>query len=181
MEVKERTGVRQVLDNLPQPLKGAILLFLAICVVMAYENFDDFVEKKPDGTYTLKKKRIKEVQDQIDEMDDAQLYYLIAKTDGYYQCLHCKQGSFFLFAGEIAKIGTTVKGETKRYKPQFLKRMNFQYVIIDEGDIGYILRKEKEHIRDYPLLPENLRRPDKPQGKILRYRIARPPLNMVDK
>ncbi len=171
---------KQLLEDLPQPVKFFLLLLVAgICWFM-YEKFDDFVQRNPDGSYELKKKRRDQIQDQLDRMDEAELYYLLARVDGYYQCSHCPQGSFFLYKGEIAKIGTTVRGEIGRYKPKYLKRMNLRYLTVDEGDVSYILRKEKEHIRDYPLMPENLQRPDEPQGKVLRYKLARPPLNLQD-
>lgn len=144
------------------------------------EKFGDFVEQKTDGTYDLKPERKKKLNEDIRRIrEGADQYVLIALENGNYQCLHCPRGVFYLYKGEIAKIGTTIQGED-RYDPNWLSRMNLQYRVEFRGNVQQVLEKEKVRLGLYPLTQENLNRPDQPKGGVDRYKIVRPPLNTKD-
>jgi len=158
-----------------------ILFLLFALLYFAYESFDDYVKRNPDGTYELKEKRKAQLNDKVRRMrESAETYRLVARRNGYYQCLHCPNGTFYLYKGETAKIGITIQGESKRYKPKYLKRMNLEYVTIYKGTVQKAKELEVIEIGKYPLSEENLSRPDKPQGELIRYKLARPILNLGD-
>ena len=145
-----------------------------------YETFDDFTQKKEDGTYELRSSRKDKLNSDIKRMrENAEQYVLLAKSDGYYQCLHCPRGTFYLYAGEVAKVGTTIQGED-RYDGNWLNRMNLQYAVEFRGNVQQVLEREKIRIGMYPLTEENLARPDQPEEGIDRYKLARPVLNTKD-
>lgn len=145
-----------------------------------YETFEDFTQKKEDGTYELRQSRKDKLNSDIKRMrEDAEQYILLAKSDGYYQCLHCPRGTFYLYQGEVAKVGTTIQGED-RYDSNWLKRMNLQYSVEFRGTSQQALEREKIRIGMYPLTEENLQRPDQSEGGIDRYKLARPVLNTKD-
>ena len=152
-----------------------VLLF-GLGIYMAFESFDDFVEKGPDRGYELKQERKDKLNDKVRRMrEEAEVYYLLASKNGYYECLHCPNGVFFLYKDEIWKIGTTIQGKEKRYKPKYLKRMGLNYKVIYRGNLQKAQELEVIEIGNYPLKPENLQRPDKPLGQLIRYKLARPP------
>lgn len=174
-------------------LSSAVALFFTILFLLwvfrdrsptaerKFENFDDFVERKADGTYDLKPERKRKLNEDILRMrQGAEQYVLVAAEDGNYECLTCPRGVFFLYKGEIAKIGTTVQGEG-RYDANWLKRMKLKYVSEFRGNVQQVLEKEKIRLGLYPLEVENLRRPNEPRGGIDRYKLARPPLNTLDR
>lgn len=171
-ESPKRVGNKRILP---------ILFLLFGLLYMAYESFDDFVKRNPDGTYELKDKRKDKLNDKVRRMrESAETYRLVARRNGYYQCLHCPNGTFYLYKGEIAKIGVTIQGEANRYKPQYLRRMNLEYITIYKGSVQKAKELEVVEIGKYPLSEENISRPDKPQGELLRYKLARPILNLGD-
>lgn len=158
------------------PFKWLLILVVGLAIYMAFEKFSDFAHKKPDGTYELKEERKYQLNDKVKRMrEQAETYYLLASTNGYYQCLHCPNGVFYLYQEEIWKIGTTIQGKENRYKTKYLDRMGLRYKVIYRGTLQKAQELEVIEIGRYPLKKENLQRPDKPQGQFIRYKLARPP------
>lgn len=158
------------------PFRWLLILLGCLAIYMAFESFDDFVEKKPDGSYELKQKRKDQLNDKVRRMrEEAEVYYLLASKDGYYECLHCPNGVFYLYKDEIWKVGITIRGQEGRYKMKYLRRMGLRYKVIYRGNIQRAQELEVIEIGSYPLKPENLQRPDKQQGQLIRYKLARPP------
>lgn len=164
------------------PLKWIFLILLGCFgVIMAYEKFDDFVKRKSDGTYELQEERKDKLNDRVKRMrSEAEQYVLRASKNGFYECLHCPNGVFYLYKGEAWKYGVTTRGKFGRYKPQYLKRMGLIYEMQYSGSLQQAMELELIKIGQYPLLPENLARPDKPTGELIRYKLARPPGQATD-
>lgn len=164
------------------PLKWIFLfLFISFGAYMAYEKFDDFVKRKPDGTYELKEQRREQLNDRVKRMrSEAEQYVLRASKNGFYECLHCPNGVFYLYKGEVWKYGVTTRGKFGRYNPKFLRRMGLIYEVQYQGNLQKAMELELIKIGQYPLLPENLARPDKPKGELIRYKLARPPGQATD-
>lgn len=161
-----------------------IWLFLCclafLFIAMWYVSFFDFAEQTEEG-YVLKPERVSEIDRQLKKLEETEeVYALLAKTDGLFSCGHCPVGSFYLLRGEVAKYGTTGNGENGRYPKSFYKSVNVEYVRLFLGNKLDALKFEKQLIASYPLLPENIARPDYPTGNLPRYKLARPPLNMKD-
>jgi len=145
-----------------------------------YETFDDFIRKKENGSYELRPEREAKLDRDIKRLgENAEQYVLLAKSDGPYLCLHCPRHTFYLYKGEIAKVGTTIQGED-RYTSNWLQSMNLTYFVEFRGNVHQVLEKEKIRIGHYPLTNENLLRPDYPEEGTERYKLARPPLNTKD-
>jgi hypothetical protein len=58
--------------------------------------------------------------------------------------------------------------------------MGLIYEVQYQGSLQRAMELELIKIGQYPLLPENLDRPDKPQGELIRYKLARPPGQATD-
>ena len=160
------------LEPLPQPKpKNWIwILLLGVVGIFAAINWDDYVVEK-DGKLELAPKRKAKLQKELDQIDDAVQYALIAQVDGIYPCLNCgERTTIYLKAGEVWKYGTTRIGKKERYQSNsFDKRLLFfpQFY----GDYAECLKAEKIKIYTYVLLPENQKR-ESP--------IIRPPGNPYD-
>ena len=113
--------------------------------------------------------------------EEAEQYVLLALKDGLYECLTCPNGTFYLLKGEVAKVGTTVRGEDGRYPKAYYDRNRLRYQTEYRGDKLTAEIREFLRLVNYPLLQENLDRPARPQGGVERYRLARPPMNPVDR
>lgn len=158
-----------------------LVIVFGFIVFMAFEKFDDFVQRNPDGTYVLKKKRRDQLNDKVHRMrEETEQYVLRASKSGYYQCLHCPNGVFFLHANEVWKYGITTQGKYGRYKPQYLRRMGLIYEVQYIGNLQKAMEQELIKIGNYPLLPENLARPDRSSSEEIRYKLARPPGQATD-
>lgn len=94
------------------------------------------------------------------ELEEAEQYVLVARSAGMYPCYRCPSQRFFLNAGEIWKYGVTRKGARGRYSERFLMANNLNYRVQLVGDYAMCLMAEKGKLYNYPLLPENLSRPD---------------------
>ncbi len=126
-------------------------------VFFAY-NWRDYVVQRQDGSYVVHPERKDEAEREKEKTENCEVYMLIARESGWYMCYLCKRGSVYLNKGEVWKYGYTCNPET-RYDDEWLQQMKLQYVPIYYGDIKECRRKEIELIRDYPILPENMRRP----------------------
>lgn len=146
-----------------------------------FETFDDFIQRNSDGTFELKPERKKKLNTDVKRMrEETEQYVLLAKEDGYYQCLHCARGTFYLYKGEIAKVGITRQGEEGRYDHNYYNRMKLEYKTEYRGTFQKAMEAEIIRIGSYPLTPENLVRPDQSENGVDRYKLARPILNTGD-
>ena len=142
------------------PLIRSILLAgLAILVCMATLKWADVVEWV-DGEWRLRPKREAERDKQMRKVDVAEQYALIANSSGYYECLHCPSNRMFLKSNEIWKYGVTNQGEKQRYTTQFFRHRQLRYLVQFTGTYSQCLVEEKRKLYEYPILPENLARPD---------------------
>lgn len=126
---------------------------------MAALKWSDVVEWM-DGEWRLKPKREAERDKQMKKTDEAEQYALIADIPGYYECFHCPTKRMFLKTNEVWKYGVTNQGEKQRYTTHFLAKRKLRYLIQLRGTYSQCLVEEKRKLFDYPLLPENLARPD---------------------
>ena len=127
-------------------------------MVMALQWAD--VVEWADGSFRLKPKRAAAFEKQKNALENAEQYALVAKAPGYYECLHCPSGLVFLNSLEVWKYGVTDQGEKVRYSINYLDSRNLLYSIQFQGDYAQCLMEEKRKLFYYPLLPENLVRPD---------------------
>ena len=146
------------------------LLFASIALLMGALTFSEVVEWE-NGTPKLKKKRQEQLQKQLNELEDAEQYVLVARRSGLYPCLSCPAPIIYLNAGEVWKYGVTRKGKEGRYTEQYLGANGLIYFVEFRGALQQCLAVEKQKIFNYPLLPENLARPDV-------YKLAKPPGNL---
>ena len=144
-------------------------LFLIVCA-LKWSDVIEYVNGEP----RLNAKHQQQLQRKLNELDEAEQYALIATKEGFYPCLHSGHASYFLHVGEIWKYGVTTKGERGRYTGQYLLDNSVAYVIQYLGTVGECLKEEQVKLFSYPLLPENLARPEKD-------RLIRPPYNPVFK
>lgn len=163
------TSLRETASPADIPADGAarsgyrmhviLLLGVAILVFMAAIKWTDVVEWI-DGEWRLKSKREAERDKQMRKIDVAEQYALIADVSGYYECLHCTTKRIFLKSNEVWKYGVTNQGEKQRYTTQFLQQRRLSYLAQFRGTYSQCLVEEKRKLFEYPLLPENLARPD---------------------
>lgn len=140
-------------------MRTILLLGVAFVVCMAALKWADVVEWV-DGEWRLKPKREAERDRQMKKIDEAEQYALIANVPGYYECLHCPSKRMFLKTNEVWKYGVTNQGEKQRYTTQFFRHRQLKYVVQFSGTYSQCLVEEKRKLFEYPLLPENLARPD---------------------
>lgn len=151
-------------------IRSILLIGLALLVCMAVLKWTDVVEWA-DGEWRLKPKREAERDRQMKKIDEAEQYALIANIPGYYECLHCPSKRVFLKTNEIWKYGVTNQGEKQRYTTQFFEQRGLRYLVQFMGTYSQCLVEEKRKLFEYPVLPENLARPDS-------LRLVLPPGNL---
>jgi hypothetical protein len=95
--------------------------------------------------------------ERIDKLNNAEQYALYALSDGYYTCSHCSEGEAYLYAGEVAKYGTSINPAT-RYTSQYLREKNVYYVTQFKGNLQACLEEEARKLYRYYALPENMKR-----------------------
>ena len=177
--VQSVTKVRgeRVRALLPPPFKFFLLLILGLTLVLAYKHFQDGYEKI-DGKWRQKPEFRDKVDDKRDSYDECEVYYLTAMADGFYECFNCKEKTFYLYSGEIAKIGMTCTGEN-RYLQSFYKAKKVRYEVILFGDVYECQREEIRLLGNYANMPENMRRPDPSVLSIKnrRYKLLYPVFN----
>ena len=144
----------------PNQWKRSFLLLSAIFLIaMAALHWADVVEWV-DGEWRLKPKREAKRDKQIKNIDDAEQYVLLAIAPGYYDCLHCPSKRIYLHTNEVWKYGVTNQGEKQRYTSQYFEQRQLRYQVQLRGTYSQCLVEEKRKLFEYPLLPENLARPD---------------------
>jgi hypothetical protein len=159
----------------PEPRRGGLLRLLGrlsplIFIVMALTFADVIVWV--DGVPKLHPKREKKLEKEIREIEDAEQYALKAEKSDWYPCFLCPRRSIFLNAGEVWKYGVTRKGQKVRYGG-FVNESDLVYEVQFKGNYAACLIEEKRKLYSYPLMPENLVRPDS-------MRLAYPPGNIQD-
>lgn len=136
-------------------------------------NWDDVAFIDEQGELQLKEWRAQDLNRQVEELEQAEQYVLLARTDGHYICYHCSSGTCFLKKGMVWKYGVTRKGMSGRYKTKWLIGMNLLYLAEFQGTYQECLIQEKSKIMLYPLHQDNLVRN-------IAERMARPPGNKND-
>ena len=147
--------------HIPQPDRWRawkILGGTTLLLIMALQWAD--VVEWVDGSFQLKPKRQAAFEKQKNAVENAEQYALVADVPGYYECLHCITGLVFLNQYEVWKYGVTNQGEKVRYSADYFKSRKLFYVAQFKGDYAACLMEEKRKLFYYPLLPENLARPD---------------------
>lgn len=156
--------------NTPGILPGITLLVASLGAVIFILYSLGFLEFN-NGRAELSKKRQAKLQKELDELEHAQQYVLVASRPGYYDCYNCgTKTTIFLEKGHVWKYGATRKGEQGRYGDWHIQRDLF-YFVEYEGPLQECLRREKIQIYNYATLPENLARP---------VPLIRPPGNKKD-
>jgi hypothetical protein len=145
------------------------LLWLLLLVAMA-GTFHEYIIERGDGSYELSPERQAKLDKELEGLDEAVQYALIAEEDGYYECYNCGiDKSIFLKKGEVWKYGYTTM--ERRYAYTYLSRMKLTFVPQYSGSLGECAKEEKRKIYHYPMLPENL---------VRSFRLPRPPGNKQD-
>lgn len=140
-------------------------------LLAAYKG-KDFLTVDKEGAVVLSPERLDKLQQELEDLDEAEQYALKAISTGYFPCLNCKDSTVvYLRVNDVWKYGATSKGEGKRYR-NALAKDNLYYNIQFEGNYVECLKLEKTKIYNYALLPENLMR-KKP--------LIRPPGNKIDR
>lgn len=134
------------------------LLAIGFFLYMALEWRDVVVWV--EGRWVLNPKRQRDMDEQIKSIGEAEQYVLLTGLSGFYDCYLCKTKSIFLNSNEVWRYGVTSQGEKTRYTGGFVERMNLLYVIQFTGHYAECLIEEKKKLFLYPLLPENVARPD---------------------
>ena len=136
-------------------------------------NWDDVAYFDEQGEPQLKEWRRLDLEKQLEELEQAEQYVLLARTDGAYICYNCSSGTCFLKKGMVWKYGVTRKGVSNRYPGEWLSDMRLGYIVQVRGTVYECLIEEKQKIFLYPLhLDNQIRKPAD--------RMARPPGNKND-
>lgn len=162
------TGKPAIKTQTHFPLLLIGLVVLLVGIVLYHKMGFDEENKEPK----LHPKEEEKLQKRLREIDDSEQYALVAKSDGWYPCLHSRRTIFYLKAGEVWKYGVTSKGEFGRYAAKFLIRNNVIYDLQFRGTYSECLKQEQIKLFNYRYLPENLARPPT-------ERLPRPPYNSV--
>ncbi len=149
------------------PVIVAGVLFLIVCAL----KWQDVVEYV-NGEAQLTEKHQKQLEKKLNEMEDAEQYALVATKDGFFPCLHSGFVRYYLHVGEVWKYGVTTKGERGRYSSEFILNNSVAYIVQFQGTLTECFQAEQIQLFSYPVLPENLARPEM-------YRLLRPPNNPI--
>lgn len=142
-------------------------------IVMTEKELPPGLITTPDGDITLSPERQAKLDRELEEIDNAVQYALVASSDGFYPCYSCTNGqkTIFLKFGEVWKYGITRKGQEERYPNQNFGAPNLIFIRQVLGTYSECLKAEKTMIYSYPLLPETQAR------EII---LIRPPGNKYD-
>lgn len=156
---------RQIPKRFP---KWPMLLLVGILIILSSKPFLEYDEK---GTPRLALWRKQKLEKEIEELDEAEQYVIVAAIAGNYPCYSCVASkTIFLNKGEVWKYGMTTKGKGGRYGNK-LEPMNLLYIVQFKGTIEQCLKEERRKIYQYAILPENLKR---------KTPLIRPPGNKKD-
>ena len=95
------------------PFILGLLLFMLIFLIFYAPKWEEVVEQNEDGSYRLTVDRAEKIQARQERIYHSELYALIAKVPGYYECPACPTSisinkRYFLNTGEIYKYGVTM-------------------------------------------------------------------------
>ena len=161
--------------NPPPRLPILVLVLLAagtaLGTLLLFAGEQDFLVRK-NGEPELSPTRQAKMDRELEALENAEQYALLAGTSGYFPCYSCgTESRIFLHFGEVWRYGTTGKGQEGRY-PDGLPAGNLAYVTQFRGTLQECLREEKIKIYSYAVLPENLKR---------HQPLIRPPGNKMDR
>jgi hypothetical protein len=125
-----------------------------------FDDFNKFVQKKPDGTYELSLERLADLEKRTKQIDYAEQYVLLVTADGWFPCFNEASKKVYLYVGEVWKYGVSKHG-VKRHNSRWYQQMKVEYWTQFRGSYGICVRQELEKNYYYPLLPENLKRANK--------------------
>ena len=136
-------------------------------------DWDDVAYFDEQGEPQLRDWRRKDFDRQVEELELAEQYALLAVENGYYICYHCNSRICYLQKGMVWKYGVTRKGASGRYSTKWLISMNLTYKTELMGTYQECLIQEKNKIMLYPIHHDNMVRE-------VTERMARPPGNKND-
>lgn len=145
--------------------KGFLSFFLILAVFaflilfFAKPSWKDVVRQDETGDYVLQDWREDERILERERNEEAEQYRLIAKVSGYYYCHFCTGQRIWMEKGETLKIGITTNKDV-RYSESWLDQNSLLYVVDVVGDLATVRQAEIDKIAQYPLWPENLKRPE---------------------
>lgn len=174
LSVVSKNSTRR-LPNKPKWLLLLLLLLGAITlgIIMSEKDIPLGVVTTPEGDIALSPERQAKLDRELEEIDNAIQYALVAASGGYYPCYSCTNGekTIFLKFGEVWKYGVTRKGPEGRYPKQDYGAPNLVFIRQLVGTYSECLKAEKTMIYSYPLLPETQARD---------FILIRPPGNKYD-
>jgi len=141
-------------DENKKPPRGKMWLFLLLlCALLASGYIIWNSSKKiapglietPEGEIILSPEREAKRNRELEEIDNAIQYALVATIDGYYPCLSCPFGveTIYLYKGNVWKYGVTRKGEAERYPGGNYGADNLLFFPMFEGTYSECLKREK--------------------------------------
>ena len=162
--------------------KGSSWLICLLLVIVGFSSYHLLSSSKkvapgiietPEGEITLSPERQAKLERELEEIDNAEQYVLLATASVYYPCYSCPAGqkTIFLQVGEVWRYGVTRKGQRGRYPNQDYGAPDLLYVPQFVGTLGECFKQEKLKIYGYPLLPE---------AQLRTVILARPPGNKYD-
>ncbi len=168
--------------RLTKPKPGTWLLWFALflgCLYLGHRWWMTEKEIPPgivvheDGSLGLSPDRQAKLDRELEEIDHAIQYALIAGTKGVYPCYSCPNGqnTIFLNFGEVWKYGITRKGAEGRYPQGNFGAPNLLFVQQFTGTYSECLKMERVMIYGYPMLP---------QASARDFILIRPPGNRYD-
>ncbi|HMQ49893.1 MAG TPA: hypothetical protein PKA00_20765 [Saprospiraceae bacterium] len=144
------------------------------------KSWEASVQQNEDGSYSLSKARQEAIDQKKERILQQEVYMLVAAENGIYFCKHCVNQNFFLYKGEVYKYGTTGNGKNGRgYSESWQMQNKLVFVHLGFGDESTVKIKQAELLGVYPLLPENMSRPNKGdfKSKPHWHRLVLPPGN----
>jgi hypothetical protein len=145
----------------PPRFNPGYLLFIVTIALGSYtwiNHSKPFIQYDDTGQANLAEWRKDKLSKELQGLEYAEQYALVAKVDGYYPCFSCPSNQKIqLNKGDIWKYGFTPKGRVGRY-PASLESKNLIYVIQHTGTIEAYLNEERKKIYYYALSSEKLKR-----------------------
>ncbi|WP_425420490.1 hypothetical protein [Phaeodactylibacter xiamenensis] len=144
----------------PSWLWGLVLLIAGVALVHYLYNEEKELPpgiiQTPEGDLVLSPERQAKLDRELQEIDNAIQYALVAIVDGLYPCLSCPSGqkTIFLKKGNVWKYGITRKGEAERYPGGNYGADALLFLPQFTGTYSECLKMEKTMIYNYPFLPE---------------------------
>ena len=148
--------------NSPQGFKWLLLLLFGLTLISGLIIWNSSKEIAPgvietsDGDLALSPERQAKLLRELEEIDNAVQYALLASQSGLYPCYTCPNGQITISLNELEvwRYGVTRKGEKARYPDGNYGAPKLLFVVEFEGDYAECLKMEKTKIYNYPFLPE---------------------------